>query len=219
MCLFKDRNLSIAILISILGHFVFMFSIRPVFPAGRIIKHNTSIAFLGDILESMGSYARKNLEDQEKFARNLPLKQIFFDNKIGKLEPIGSGFISISPEKKEFLYPLNDASHLKLNIQHKKEISRGNFSYFFIKGDARDRLIVYKPDLGKVTVLPSDFNSDFSANIRFKISKEGFVQYAECDTSSGFPEIDQAAVRYVRKWQFVPVAEDGQEGVVRVSFK
>ena len=93
------------------------------------------------------------------------------------------------------------------------------FSNFFIKGQARDRIIIYKPDLDKVTVLPSDFNSGFSANIKFRISKDGFVKYAECTTSSGNSEIDQLAIRYVRRWQFVPNLEDDQEGIVRVSFK
>ena len=137
-----------------------------------------------------------------------------------KAEPIESDFMNTQPEKKEFSYSLNDRSSLKLNAYRKKETARVNFYDFFIKGDAKDRVIVYKPDLDKVAMLPSDFiNSDFSASIRFRISKDGFIKYAECVTSSGFSEIDQAAIRYVREWQFVPNLEDDQEGIVRVSFK
>jgi len=209
MILFKDRALNIAILTSILWHIAFIFSIKPVFPVGHITMHNTSIAFLGDILEKIIP------ENEKSFMQSRsPLK-----NKIDELEPIGSGFISTQPEKKEFLYSMSDRSSLNLNIYRKREVVRVNFSDFFIKGNARDRVIIYKPDLNKSTVLPSDFNSDFSTNIKFKISKDGFVKYAECITSSGFSEIDHAAIRYVRKWQFVPAPDDDQEGTVRISFK
>nr|MBU1328150.1 energy transducer TonB [Candidatus Omnitrophota bacterium] len=224
MQLFKDRVLNIAILISALWHFVFIFSIKPVLPTGHILEHNTSIAFLGDILESVGSYITEvplayYSQDQKKSTRNFRPKKIFLENEMDKLDTSVSGFINIQPEKKEFSYFPGDRNPLNLNICRKKEVARVNFYNFFIKGDARGRVIIYKPDLDKVTMLPSDFNSDFSANIKFRISKDGFVKYAECVISSGFSEIDQAAMRYVRKWQFVPASEDDQEGVVRVSFK
>ena len=117
------------------------------------------------------------------------------------------------------MYPLTDQSSLKLNRYTKKETSKIKFSDFFIKGEAGGRIIIYRPELDKTIILPSDFNSDFRVNIKFKISKDGFVKYVECITSSGFTEIDLAAIRYVRKWQFVPDSEDNHEGVVRVSFK
>jgi len=221
---FKDRVLNITILISALWHFVFIFSIKPVLPTGHVLKHNTSIAFLGDILESVGSYIAEDPsayqpQDQKKSTRDFHLKKIFLENKMDKLESGVSGFINIQPEKREFSYSLGDSNPSNLNIYRKKEVARVNFYDFFIKGDARGRVIIYKPDLDKVTMLPSDFNSDFNASIKFRISKDGFVKCAECITSSGFSEIDQAAMRYVRKWQFVPASEDSQEGIIRVSFK
>jgi TonB family protein len=209
MTLFKDRDLGIAILVSVLWHFVFIFSIKPVLPVGHIIEHKTSIAFLGDILE-------KVVPGNE---RPFTLDHVSLDNKIDKPEPGGTGFINIQPQDKELLYSVGYQSPLRLNAYRKKETSRVYFSDFFIKGEARDRILIYKPVLSEVTVIPSDFSSDFSANVRFRISKDGFVKYAECATSSGNPEIDQMAIRYVRKWQFVPAAEDDQEGTVRVSFK
>lgn len=209
MVFFKERNLNIAILISALWHFLFIFSVKPVFSTGHIAERNTSIAFLGDILEKIIP------ENERSF---LP-DHSYLKNKINELEPNGPGFINMQPEKKEFLYSPSDRNSLNLNMPHKKEITRVNFSDFFIKGSAKDRVIIYKPNLDKSTVLPSDFNSDFSANIKFKISKDGFVEYAECVTSSGFPEMDNAAIRYVRKWQFVPAPDDNQEGMARINFK
>lgn len=209
MILFKDRILNIAVLTSALWHFVFMFSIKPVFLSGHVIEHKTSISFLGDILEKISP------NNEKPFT----IGRISLENKMDKVEPIESDFISIQPEKKDFLYSPRDRSFLELSMSCKKEASKIDFSDFFIRGDARDRVIIYKPDLDKITTLPSDFNSDFSVSIKFKISKYGFVKYAETIISSGFSEIDQAAMRHVKKWQFAPDSKDDQEGVVRVNFK
>lgn len=220
MAIFKDRNLSIAIFVSVLWHSVFMLSFKPVFLTGRMVEHNTSIAFLGDILKNAGSYTSKGPSELRQYRDGMKFEKFSLsENKMAKIEPAESDFISIKSEKKEFLDSLDGGSSLELGMYHKKETARVNFYDFFIKGDAKDRAVMYKPDLNKITVLPSDFNSGFSANIKFKISKEGFVQYVECVTSSGFFEIDQAAMRYMRKWQFVPVKEEGQEGLIRVSFE
>ena len=210
MTLFKDKTLIAAIFISISWHFLCIVLFNPVLPTGNIREYKTSISFLGDILGNVISGNEKPLTPSS----------VSLDHRMDKAEPIESDFINTKPEKKEFSYSLNDRSSLKLNAYRKKETARVNFYDFFIKGDAKDRIIVYKPDLDKVAMLPSDFiNSDFSASIRFRISKDGFIKYAECVTSSGFSEIDQAAIRYVREWQFVPNPEDDQEGIVRVSFK
>ena len=209
MGLLKDRILNIAILVSVLWHFLLIVSVNPVFKTGNIIKYNTSISFLGSILERVMPGEEKPL-----MSRLRPK-----ESKIDKVETSDADFINRDSEKIDFFYYSDTGNLFNLNTYRKKEAARVNFSDFFIKGKARDRMIIYKPDLGKVIVLPSDFNSDYSATIKFKISSEGFVKYAECIISSGFSEIDQAAIRYVKKWQFVPSSEDDQEGVVRVNFK
>jgi len=188
---------------------VFIFSIKPVLPIGRILEHNTSIAFLGGILE------RVSPGNEHIAAKG----NVSLEYKIDNIQASQTGFIDKHLEKEEFAYSLEDRGSLNLNAYHKIEIARVSFSDFFIKGQAKDRPVIYKPDLDRIVTLPSDFNSGFRASIRFKISKQGFVNYAECAVSSGFPEIDRIAMRYVKEWQFVPGIEDGQEGIVRVSFK
>lgn len=222
MILFKDRVLIIAILVSTLWHFLFIFSVKPVLPVGYILEHNTSIAFLGGILESVGSFVNEDSSPTKvgmESSKNKSQQAFLLGNEMDKSWPGIPCFINIQPDKKEFSYSPDDRSFLKLNVYRRKEASRVNFSDFFIRGPARDRVIIYKPDLDKIAMLPSDFNSDFSASIKFRISKGGFVKYVECIASSGFSEIDQLAMRHVRTWQFVPADEDNQEGVVRVSFK
>lgn len=208
MVLLKDRNLNIAILISVFWHFFFMVSFNPILLTGNIREHRTSISFLGDILESVIPENKKSF---------IPTS-VFVEREIDNSGIVEAEFINTHAEKKDFFYsPEGSRDLLKMNVYRKKETAKVDFSDFFIKGDAKDRIVIYKPDLDKITALPSDFSSDFSASIKFKISKDGFVKYAECVVSSGLPEIDQAAIRYVRKWQFVPNPEDDQEGVVRVS--
>jgi TonB family protein len=207
--LFKDRNLNIAILISVFWHFFCIFLFNPTLASGNIREYKTSISFLGDILENV-------IAGNEK---PFTAVSVSTEHKLDKLESIETGFIDIQPEKKDFSYSMDNRGSLNLSVYHKKESARINFSDFFIKGNARDRIITYKPDLDKITVLPSDFSSDFSSSVKFTISKDGFVKYAECVISSGVPEIDWAAIRYIRKWQFTPDTEDDQEGIVRVSFK
>ncbi|PIV39626.1 MAG: hypothetical protein COS29_01630 [Candidatus Omnitrophica bacterium CG02_land_8_20_14_3_00__42_8] len=211
MIFLKDRNLNIAILISVFWHFFCIFLFNPALATGNIREYKTSISFLGDILGNVIARDEKPFAAVSRGQVTCPI--------LDKFEPIEAGFINTQPEKKDFFYPMDNRSSLNLSVYHKKESVRVNFSDFFIRGNARDRIITYKPDLDKITVLPSDFSSDFSSSVKFRISKYGFVKYAECVVSSGFSEIDQAAIRYVREWQFVSNPEDDQEGIVRVSFK
>ena len=208
MIFLKDRNLNTAILISVFWHFFCIFLFNPQLATGNIREYKTSISFLGDILENV-------ITGNEK---PFTAVSVSMEDKLDNPEPIEAGFINTQPEKKDFFYSTDNRSSLNLGVYHKKESARVNFSDFFIKGNARDRIITYKPDLDKITVLPSDFSSDFNSSVKFRISKDGFVKYAECVISSGVPEIDLAAIRYVRRWQFAPNTEDDQEGIVRVSF-
>ena len=209
MVLFRDKTLIAAVFISIFWHFLCIFLFNPALATGNIREYKTSISFLGDILENVIA------GDKKPFTA----VSVSMEHELDKFEPIEAGFINTQPEKKDFFYSIDNRNSLNLSVYHKKESPRVNFSDFFIRGNARDRIITYKPDLGKITVLPSDFSSDFSSSVKFRISKDGFVKYAECVISSGVPEIDRAAIRYVRKWQFAPNTEDDQEGIVRVSFK
>lgn len=178
-------------------------------PSEAGFMHSSGTISSADLLAARSSEGLPDMETNDMLS--------IYPKESGALTWTGS--INAQSEKQDFSYSLDNRDLLKSSAYHKKETTRVNFSDFFIKGDAKDRIIMHKPILDKAVTLPSDFNSDFNVNIKFKISKEGFIKYAECVTSSGFSEIDQQAIRYVRKWQFVPASEDDQEGVVRVSFK
>ncbi|NQV04375.1 MAG: TonB family protein [Candidatus Omnitrophica bacterium] len=114
----------------------------------------------------------------------------------------------------------NKSSAFKLHYK-KRPMPRIRFKGLLASGAARDRRLLYKPDLSVNRILPAEFSSDSSVTVMFKISRHGFVESPECIMSSGSSEVDQMALRYIRKWQFAPIdeiEEGSQEGMVRVVF-
>ena len=221
MRLFKNRTLNIAILASAAWHIIFAFSIAPVLLPGHIHQNHAPIIFLGSILDRVTIGKEKTfIVDKFSLLERVEKVKDSASKDISLTQPeIVSEFISPDPAKEQFL--ISYAEKTAFKITHKKELADIRFSNFLVKGSAKDRIILYRPNLPKAIILPSDFNAGYSANIKFKISRHGFVESPECITSSGSSEIDQMAIRYIRKWFFVPEctgSESEREGIVRVSF-
>jgi len=220
MLLFKERNLNIAILLSASWHLFFIASVSPVLLPERIDQNNSTISFLGSIME------RINPANERSFVPG----QVSLLNKMDKFKGFQPNapvmkqadnipeFIVAQRSKEQLSVPAIEGNAFMFSAYSKKEAPEIKVSNFLIRGEARDRTIIYRPGMPRIFILPSDFNSDYSANIRFRISRFGFIKNAECITSSGSSEIDQAAIRYIRRWQFVPSDQDNQEGIIRVSF-
>ena len=111
MILFKDRGLNIAILVSVLWHFLLIISVNPVFKTGHIMERDTSISFLGSILE------RVVLGEEKPLMSGYVSKE----NKIDKIETSEADFINTEPEKIEFFFPSDTADFFNLNTYHKKD--------------------------------------------------------------------------------------------------
>ena len=224
MPLFKDRNLNIALLVSVSWHLAFMFTVVPVFVSGDFKENSTAISFLGSILERVtviperpltqgrGSFMRKlkhgNAADSKAVGDNLVLPEI---------EGKASGFTA---EKESFVFFMEKTAMISSYSREKGTLLAG-FKNSILSGEARNRLVLYRPSLPSPYELPSDFNSDYSIGIKFHISREGFVERPELVFSSGSFVIDRAAVRYIRQWQFYPYyGEDasGQGSVIRLNF-
>lgn len=219
--LFKDRTLNLAILISASWHLLCIVGFTPELTPRHIRQNHTNIAFLGAILERVSPAS-----DKPFVLDNVSLLHKMDDSRVIESKDLSVvklydvlDFVNSQPKKEEFLPSFYTQVPLVPITQHKKEISRVKFSDFLVKGQAKDRVIIYKPGLDKPFILPSDFSSDYSVDVKFRISKYGFVKDAECVISSGSSEIDRLAIRYLRGWQFVPSSEDNQEGTTRVSFQ
>jgi TonB family protein len=221
--LFKDRSLNIAIIISASWHFVGMLCITPVLVSGILKPYSTTISFLGSILERVVAVPEKPLDlDRDYFMEHIQ------DMAHNGLDIVGLNQPEVIVKP---VYPLLDkdefVSHryigkkytpeLHLEKRYKRSIEFGNI---LVAGAAKNRMVLYQPDLPKVIVLNSHFNFGQQVIVRFRISRDGFVENLECALSSGMPEIDEAAMRYVRKWQFVPEGQkvEASIGMVRLVF-
>ena len=240
--LFKDHNLNIAILLSTSWHLICIFLITPVLASGNIKENSTTVSFLGSILQKVAAVPE----------RPFNLDRVSLMQKIERARDVGLGQPSLAwPETilavpseardlrdpssirkntprgqldKEKFMPFGDRHRTIASKIHYKKRKRPKvrFKDVVIDGEARDRIVLYKPDLSKLSVFPSSFSSNSNASIRFKISRHGFVEMPECAVSSGSSEVDQMAIRYIRRWQFVPHGEGlegGQEGLVWVKFE
>ena len=222
--LFKDRNLNIAIVISASCHIIGMLSISPVIISGNMKDTHGTVSFLGSILERVIAVPENSLTlEDDYFIQNLERIAIAKSEKISLVSPdVGSKSIASQPDKGRFASNKDKGSVPFFGLrQSKRERPRIEFSNVFIAGEAKDRMLLYKPDLPRVIVLDSDFSFDHEVVVRFRIHQYGFIENPECLTSSGSPEVDRAAIRYIRKWQFVPLdrkTDTLQEGMVRLRF-
>jgi TonB family protein len=201
-----------------------MVCVTPVLFSGAIKANSTTISFLGSILERVVAVPEKSVQD---------LDATYFIKYIEDIATKGLDIVELKhPEsiikppysdlnKGEFLsYGYNKEKStpaLHLENKYKRNIEVGNIS---VAGAAKNRMLLYQPDLPKLIFLNPGFNFGNEVIIKFRISKDGFVENLECIISSGVPDIDEAAVRYLRRWQFVPEEESDSvgEGMVRLVF-
>ncbi|MBU1148006.1 MAG: energy transducer TonB [Candidatus Omnitrophica bacterium] len=217
MKLLKDRNLNIALLISASWHIICMFSISPVLISPEIRKGYADVSFLGSILENVRAIPEKSIDlDRDSFVEKLEERKTIHsdDFELGLPEVFSKPAQAKSDKEESALSVKKDAGLVSELYSRGRENKRLSFKDVLVSGEAKNRLLLYKPDLPKLPFLLSGF---YEAVIRFIVSKDGIVKYPECIVSSGSSEIDQLAIRYIRRWQFAPHDQD-QEGVVRVKF-
>lgn len=224
MRLLRDKNFNVAVVLSAACHLIFVFSVMPVLIPEDIKANSTKISFLGSILEKVVTVTE----------RPFILDRVSMMQKIERMRAIDSGKFSLTPPEaaskaigverdKEEIASFRGKYECLASKRHyiRQSRPRIRFKEDAITGEAADRAILYRPDLSKISIFPAWFGSDYNISIRFRISRHGFVERPECVVSSGSSEIDQMAIRYVRRWQFVPHEEgigDVQEGIIRVSF-
>jgi len=198
--------------------------ISPTLLSGGVKENYTSVSFLGSILERISAVPEKPFT----------LDRVFLIQKIKRLREVPSRELNLTPpqgllrvqnpqpEKEKFLFYENKLNAMVLKTDYKrKRRPRIRFEHAVLTGEAKNRILLYKPRLYMMSIFPFYFSSDYNATVRFRISKHGFVERPECMVSSGSSSIDRLAVKYVRSWQFVPSGEEverEQEGVVRVDF-
>lgn len=219
--IFRDRNLNIAILASVAWHLVFMLLVTPLLVSGNTKKNATNISFLGSILENVVAIPEKPMElDKSSFMEKIERikDMVLGELNLGQPEAISKSNAAGS-DKEEFVSSAKKDNPPIFKLWRKK--SRGRqaieFEDVLIAGEARNRMVLYKPGLPKFSIMLSDFESGYNVVVGFRISGHGFVENPECIVSSGSSEIDELSLRYIRRWQFVP-HDDTQQAVVRLNF-
>ena len=87
--------------------------------------------------------------------------------------------------------------------------------------DEFKRGVMFKPDLPPCPEWAKELSGGFEIELRFLILPDGTVGGVENITSSGYIELDEIGVRYIRRWKFVPLSEDSPDkfmGKDKVAF-
>ncbi len=224
MWLLRDRDFNIAILVSAACHFIFMFSVSPVLMPVEVKTDLAEVFFLGSIMGRLIAVPERSLSlDRVSFMQKIEMRKEITPEQVSLTPPQAiSKVLDVTSDKERFstLADKHETMTFKVRFK-KKESPRITPKTDAITGGAINRLVLYKPDLSRSAIFPFYFSSNYNISIRVRISRHGFVERPECILSSGSFEIDQMAIRYIRRWQFVPHdgdLQDVQEGIIRVSF-
>jgi TonB family protein len=223
-----------ALFISFLWHIICVFSVVIVIsPASKGMEKFSKINFIGAILDSdtFDFYKKNNnLAYQkrpyaiEKLTQgaNAPLA---FDEKMPKpasAQPyINKPYVnSITEIIKEVKYPPAD-------ILPQIKIADAGYSPE-IESEVATRQILFRP---QTPVISRAFQASqtpakgekFQVKLRFLVSPQGNVIFIEKIKSCGYSDIDLAAIRYMKNWQFAPIGPDkpkkNQEGIMLLELK
>jgi TonB family C-terminal domain len=89
-------------------------------------------------------------------------------------------------------------------------------------GEGLKRAILFKPELPVYPEWAKEIGNDFELELKFLILPDGTVGPIEKITSSGYPELDEIGIRYIRKWRFIPISGDApqekQWGIIKLVF-
>jgi len=89
---------------------------------------------------------------------------------------------------------------------------------FIIMGDLKDRQLIYreKPDY---PAMLRKRGVEGTVQLRFTVTSAGNVKDISIEKSSGYLEMNQAAIAALRKWAFVPLDRfEDQEGTIILTF-
>lgn len=233
--MFKRITLPKAIIISLLCHLFFFFSVVIVITPVTLRKSRFSkINFIGSILDkdTFGYFKAKD------GLANDYLKGISMGNLIGK----GSSLVFFQEERLKHarLNPYVDkpyAGSITEIIDESKNMPQGTSLLIKqlgataapqIRSEVAKRRVLFKPTVpvinrvfrtGKV---PSK-GEKFQVQLKFLVSPVGDVVFIEKMKSCGYPDIDLEAIRYMKKWQFAPLeasrAKRDQEGIMLLELE
>lgn len=209
--MFRDKAFNIAFLISLSWHIFcmlcFTIVILPIsFPTSKL----SNVSFLGPILEKTAfemMLEKRPASKRTLYSESMPLNNIF-----------------LSPEEKTLLGELKVGDFFLIEKKDEVKVSANDlfgdfkvtpplYTYdedFFIEDSLANREILFKPEMPLVARRIESRQESFIVELKFKVSSNGRVEEAVLLASSGYPDVDLAAINYIKAFQFSPLnKEDG----------
>ena len=219
--MFKEKIFNISLLVSFFLHLFCIFSIVLVItPSGFTFNKFPTVDFLGPILEENAfdsSYSPKSAAmlvpykedfafDDEAFVRNFNYGaiQVLSDTSLSEAyfeEPFMQK--QIPHFDKDIFFqggnPNTAAQLLEKNI--------GPYENLKIEGFLSGREIIYKPVMPDLPAETKESQTGIFIEFEIYVSGMGIVENVNRLTTTGFPEIDLIAMKYVRRLVFKPLPE------------
>ncbi len=225
-------NFKKALLISLSWHLFCFFAFTIVIvPIGIGPKRLSDIYFLGSILDKNSSDSSSTELASRSYIKHNRDNSIFSAGNGSSLKRIrvekDKSYHLNQKDKSKLIGTIIDTDKKVINLDSKETKFQLKKEIPEISGQAKNRSVLFKPPLPDYESLMSNSNvdiSDLSLKVKLKvvISKDGSVKSAESIETSGYPEIDLIAIRYLKKWQFSLLSPDSvgadEEGAVTIEF-
>lgn len=232
----------LALASSLIWHLFWIFSVKIFLTPSVFAKPSSAVTFLGAILDEKTILAYESKRSVE-IVGNIEVKRprswlevadsVTAQNaELNYIErPVVQSKFDMLKEKEVKLVATGDLTGIKqipLKTFDKVRISYKGYP-LQIKGPVRFREVVYKPELPTYLKWDEELGVDldrlgdsFDMELKFWVSPEGKVELVERVSSSGHPTVDLVGIRYLKGWQFAPLAagesKDEQWGIVKLNF-
>jgi TonB family protein len=232
--MFKDRQFNKAFLISLSWHLFLLFFVTiVVLPANFKLAKTSAVSFLGPLLEKS---AFEIMVEQQPQSRRTSFAQPFYSDgaaAIGlKREGAGLRFDKVfglapkarEPQTTELFGNSKIVPIFKQAQQTREDAAPADSKDFYIKGPLEGREIIFRPAYPTVPRrVEGQMQDVFGVELKFTVAPDGAVTDASLLASSGYPDIDLAAINYVKAFKFLPQGQtgagEGQTGAIRLNLK
>lgn len=226
---FRDRTFLTAGAVSVGWHVFWFFAIAVVVsPSAGLEKPHPNIVSLGPVLDDsiFRALVENKPELSETFYRHMSDFSSPSTPPVQTIERYSAGDVVSIPVNRRFLQTLKGVvGGQKASPEYTFQPKLGPAlpeeaqNRYVIQGEAGDRRVLSRPaDPLPLNGLEGPFHAG-ETEIEFTLDASGSVVAAEVTLSSGVPDIDLQWVRYLRQWQFEPLALDrpglNQKGRVR----
>ena len=225
-------NFKKALLISLCWHLFCFFAFTIVIvPIGIGPKRLSDIYFLGSILDKNSFGSNSTELASRAYVKHDRENSVFSVGKDSSLKRIrvekDKSYHLNQKDKSKLIGTIIDTDKKVINLDSKGTEFQLKKEMPEISGQAKNRSVFFKPPLPDYESLMSNSNvdiSDLSLKVKLKvvISSDGSVKSAESIETSGYPEIDLIAIRYLKKWRFSQLNPDSagadEEGAVTIEF-